>query len=76
MNTIQRIGAVNENLLREVAHTELSLEAIFLLYGALVVVAAMLWLIGVVAFGGRRSTEPSSSKNASPSPERTSPAVP
>jgi len=76
MITIQRIGAVNQNLLEEVANTGLSLETVFLLYGALVAVAAMLWVIGVFAFGRRRSVEPSSSKESGPTAERISPAVP
>lgn len=76
MNSIQRISAVNHNLLREVAQTDLSLETIFVLYGALVVVAVILWAIGVLAFGRRRSNEPVPSENAAAAPERITPAVP
>lgn len=75
MNPMHRIAVVNEDLFNEVAHTNLSLETVFFLYGAIVVVAAMLWALGVVAFGGSRSTEPSSSDNPSPSTDRITPAV-
>jgi len=48
---------------------------VFFLYGAIVVVAAMLWALGVFVFGGSRSIEPRSSDNPSPSRDRITPAV-
>lgn len=74
MNPMHRIAVANENLFNEVAHTDLSLETVFLLYGAIVVVAAILWVLGVIAFGGR-SRKPSSSDKPSPSMDRITPAV-
>jgi hypothetical protein len=75
MNPMHRIAVVNEDLFNEVAHTNLSLETVFFLYGAIVVVAAMLWALGVFVFGGSRSIEPRSSDNPSPSRDRITPAV-
>lgn len=75
MNPMHRIAVANSNLFNEVAYTDLSLETVFFVYGAIVVVAAILWALGVVVFGGNRSTKQSSSDNASPSTERITPAV-
>jgi hypothetical protein len=75
MNAMHQIAGANENLLDEIAHTHLSLEMVFFLYAALVLSAAILWGVGVIAFG-RCSPKRPSPKSGSGSGDRITPAVP
>ncbi len=53
MNPMHHVGVANDNLLQDIARTDLSLETVFALYGVAVVIAATLWLVGVLTFGRR-----------------------
>jgi len=67
--------AVSQSLLHEVAHSTVTMEPVLFFYGAVIVAAAVLWTIGVLAFG--RSGAPSvaePSTASSPRP-RITPAV-
>ena len=49
-------NAVTENLLNEIARGSLSLDLVLFFYTALFATVAVLWTIGVVAFGKPRVT--------------------
>jgi len=66
---------INEHLLNEIARTTLSMDTVYLCYAAAVVVAAVLWTFGVIAFGRRCSTEPFNPAVANSSRERLTPAA-
>ncbi|MBW2189222.1 MAG: hypothetical protein JRG93_06475 [Deltaproteobacteria bacterium] len=76
MNPSNPSALITDNLFNEVAHTILSLDTVYALYGATVVVAAALWLIGVVVFGNARSSGQPGPHAVAGSSERITPAVP
>lgn len=52
MNLMHRIAAVDHDLLREIAQHTFSLDMVFFLYGGVALVAAVLWAVGTLVFGG------------------------
>lgn len=74
MNPMHRIASLNEGLLADIRHTDLSLEMVLALYGAIILATAGLWLIGVLAFGRPRTQAPPQSTIV-PS-DRVTPAAP
>jgi hypothetical protein len=42
---------ISDSLLNEVAHSTVTLEPVLFFYGAAIAAAAMLWTVGVLAFG-------------------------
>lgn len=76
MNPANPSALITNNLFNEVAHTVLSLDTVYALYGAAVVVAAALWLVGVVAFGTCRPTTGPSRRDVAGANERATPVVP
>jgi hypothetical protein len=75
MNPTNTSTSISNHLLHEVAHTILSLDTVYLLYGATVVVAAALWLAGVVAFGNCRMTTQPKSAGVAGANERPTPVA-
>lgn len=76
MNPSNPSTLISNTLFNEVAHTMLSLDTVYLLYGATVIAAAALWLAGVAAFGNCRSTTPPNSVGVANSNERPTPVAP
>lgn len=76
MNPMQRIGLVDRGLFAEVARSTLTIDTVYALYGVAILAASALWLIGVVAFGGRPSSNRAAARTALPSSDRITPAVP
>ena len=74
MNPMHRIASLNEGLLADIRHTDLSLEMVLALYGAIILATAVLWLIAVLAFGRPRAPRPPRS-TVLPG-ERVTPAAP
>jgi hypothetical protein len=66
MNLMHRIAAVDHDFLREIARGTLSLETVFLIYGAIVLGAGLLWAVGVAVFGRGRAGASRSREQATP----------
>lgn len=75
MNLTHHIAVINDRLLREIGQSHLSLETVFLLYGAIVLVAAVLWAIGAAVFGRKGSTPKPDARSAH-SRDRATPVAP
>ena len=74
MNPSFATTVVSQNLLHEVAHSTVTMEPVLFFYGAVIVAAAVLWTIGVLAFG--RSGAPSVAEPSThSSPRRITHAV-
>ena len=67
---------VNETLLNEIARSAVSLEPVLFFYGGLIAAAAVLWMIGVVAFGRPRTAKAAGEPMAASRHQRTTPVVP
>ena len=76
MNPSNPSTLISNNLFNEVAHTILSLDTVYLLYGVTVIAAAALWLAGVAAFGNCRSTTSPDLAGVARSNERPTPVAP
>jgi len=74
MNPMNRIAVVNDHLLHEIVHTDLSLRNVLFAYGCLVVFAIGLWAIGAFTLGRRHSR--SNRSKASRSSDRVTPVAP
>jgi len=67
---------VNETLLNEIAQSTVSLEPVLFFYGGLIAAAAVLWMIGVVAFGRPSAANVAGEPIATSRQQRTTPVVP